>query len=54
MGNNYKIKSTLLFLYLWLCIGFPLGLWVLLAGPSKWMAEYARSTDMEVSKENIL
>lgn len=54
MKNNNKIQSIILFLYLWLCIGFPLGLWVLLAGPSKWLAEYARSTDMEMSKENIL
>lgn len=54
MENKNKIKSIILFLYLWLCIGFPLGLWVLLAGPSKWMTEYARSTDMEMSKENIL
>jgi len=52
--NKNKIKSIILFLYLWLCIGFPLGLWVLLAGPSKWLAEYARSTDMGISKENIL
>ena len=54
MKNNNKIQSIILFLYLWLCIGFPFGLWVLLAGPSKWLAEYARSTDMEMSKENIL
>lgn len=54
MKNQNKIKSIILFLYLWLCIGFPLGLWVLLAGPSKWLAEYAHSTDMEISKENIL
>lgn len=54
MKNNNKIQSIILFLYLWLCIGFPLGLWVLLAGPSKWLAEYARSTDMEMSKENII
>lgn len=54
MENKNKIKSIILFLYLWLCIGFPLGLWVLLAGPSKWLTEYARSTDMEMSKENIL
>jgi len=49
-----KNKSIILFLYLWLCIGFPLGLWVLLAGPSKWLAEYSHSTNMEISKENIL
>jgi protein tyrosine phosphatase (PTP) superfamily phosphohydrolase (DUF442 family) len=48
-----KIQSIILFLYLWLCIGFPMGLWILLAGPSKWLSEYARSTDMEVSKENL-
>ena len=48
-----KIKSIILFLYLWLCIGFPMGLWILLAGPSKWLSEYARSTDMEISKENV-
>lgn len=54
MENKNKINSMILFLYVWLCIGFPLGLWVLLAGPSKWLAEYARSTDMEMSKENIL
>lgn len=48
-----KTKSIILFLYLWLCIGFPMGLWVLLAGPSKWLSEYARSTDMEISKENV-
>jgi len=48
-----KIQSIILFLYLWLCIGFPMGLWILLAGPSKWLSEYARSTDMEISKENI-
>jgi len=49
-----KNKSIFLFLYLWLCVGFPLGLWVLLAGPSKWLAEYSHSTNMEISKENIL
>lgn len=49
-----KNKSILLFLYIWLCIGFPLGLWVLLAGPSKWLAEYSHSTNMDISKENIL
>ena len=54
MISKNKIQSIILFLYLWLCVGFPLGLWVLLAGPSKWLAEYARSTDMEMSKENIL
>lgn len=54
MESKNKIQSIILFLYLWLCVGFPLGLWVLLAGPSKWLAEYARSTDMEMSKENIL
>jgi len=54
MGNKNKIKSIVVFLYLWLCIGFPLGLWVLLAGPSKWLTDYARSTDMELSTENIL
>lgn len=54
MKNQNPIKSIILFLYLWLCIGFPLGLWVLLAGPSKWLAEYAHSTNMELSKENIL
>ena len=48
-----KIQSIILFLYIWLCIGFPMGLWILLAGPSKWLSEYARSTDMEISKENI-
>jgi protein tyrosine phosphatase (PTP) superfamily phosphohydrolase (DUF442 family) len=48
-----KIQSIILFLYLWLCIGFPMGLWILLAGPSKWLSEYARSTDMEMSKENL-
>ena len=52
--NKNKIKSIVLFSCLWLCIGFPLGLWVLLAGPSKWLADYAHSTDMEMSKENIL
>lgn len=54
MVNKNKIQSIILFLYLWLCIGFPLGLWVLLAGPSKWLAEYSRATDMEMSKENII
>jgi len=54
MKNKNKIKSIILFLYLWLCIGFPLGLWVLLAGPSKWLAEYSRDTDMEMSKENMI
>lgn len=54
MENKNKIKPIILFLYLFLCIGFPLGLWVLMAGPSKWLTEYARSTDMEISKENIL
>jgi protein tyrosine phosphatase (PTP) superfamily phosphohydrolase (DUF442 family) len=54
IDNKNKIKLTFVFLYLWLCIGFPMGLWVLLAGPSKWLAEYAHSTDMEISKENTL
>jgi protein tyrosine phosphatase (PTP) superfamily phosphohydrolase (DUF442 family) len=54
MENKNKIQSIFLFLYFWLCIGFPLGLWVLLAGPSKWLAEYSHSTNMELSKENIL
>lgn len=53
MKKQSPIKSTILFLYLSLCIGFPLGLWVLLAGPSKWLAEYAHATDMEISQENI-
>jgi len=54
MENKNKIQSIILFLYIWLCIGFPMGLWVLLAGPSKWLSEYACSTDMEMSQENIL
>ncbi|WP_395048887.1 hypothetical protein [Flavobacterium sp.] len=54
MENKNKSQSVILFLYFWLCIGFPLGLWVLLAGPSKWLAEYSHSTNMEMSKENIL
>ena len=49
--NKNKIKSIVLFLCLWLCIGFPLGLWVLLAGPSKWLADYAHSKDMEMYTE---
>jgi len=31
-----------------------MGLWVLLGGPSKWLSEYARVTDMEMSQESIL
>jgi hypothetical protein len=53
MMTKNKIQSIILFLYLWFCIGFPMGLWILLAGPSKWLSEYARSTDMEISQENI-
>ena len=51
--NKLDIKSVILFLYIWLCVGFPMGLWVLLAGPSRWLSEHARNTGMEISEENL-
>lgn len=52
-GKKLKIKSIIILLYIWLCVGFPMGLWVLLAGPSRWLSEYARSSGMEISQENL-
>lgn len=51
--RNINTKSIFLFLYVWLCIGFPMGLWVLLAGPSKWLSAYAKSSGMELAQENL-
>ena len=52
--NKAKLQSVILFLYTWMCVAFPLGLWVLLAGPSKWLSEYARTSGMTLSHENLL
>ncbi len=51
--RKLSIKSVILFLYIWLCVGFPMGLWVLIAGPSRWLSEYAQNTAMEHSEENL-
>lgn len=52
--KNQKLQSFIQFCLVWLCVGFPMGLWVLLAGPSKWLSEYALRTRMTLSDENLL
>lgn len=46
-------KNIALFLYYWLCLGFFMGTLVLM-GPVRWLAVYARAHDLGASKEKAL
>ena len=48
-----SFKNIFLFLYYWLCIGFFLGTLILM-GPVRWLANYARAHDWSESKEKML
>jgi hypothetical protein len=41
-----KIVRFARFLFVWLCIGIPLGLYTITAGPMRWLAGYALKTGM--------
>lgn len=52
--TKFTWRSSITFLYLAFCLGFPLGLLVLTIGPAAWMASYAQKTNMSLSLESTL
>lgn len=51
--DKITLKNVLLFLYYWLCLGFFMGTLILM-GPVRWLATYARAHDWGGSKEKAL
>lgn len=52
-SNQSKIMIIAQFLYVWLCIAFPLGLLTLTVGPMRWFANYAHRISMPADKEAL-
>ncbi len=52
-SNQSKIMIIAQFLYVWLCIAFPLGLLTLTVGPMRWFADYAHRISMPADKEAL-
>ena len=46
-----KIVRFARFLFVWICVGIPLGLLTLTVGPMRWLANYAHKTSMPTEKE---
>lgn len=45
-SNQSKIIQVAHFLFIWVCVGIPLGLFTVTAGPMKWLEDYATKTGM--------
>jgi hypothetical protein len=41
-----KVVRFARFLFVWICIGIPLGLYTLTIGPMQWLSSYAHRTSM--------
>jgi len=52
-SNQSKIMIIAQFLYVWLCIAFPLGLLTLTVGPMRWFANYAHRISMPADNESL-
>lgn len=52
-SNQSKIMRIARFLFVWLCIGIPLGLFTITIGPMHWLAKYADKTSMPADKESM-
>jgi hypothetical protein len=46
-----KIVRFARFLFVWICIGIPLGLYTLTIGPMQWLNSYAHKTSMPAEDE---
>lgn len=52
-SNQSNIMRIARFLFVWLCIGIPLGLFTMTLGPMRWLADYAHKTRMPSDKESF-
>lgn len=52
-SNQSNILRIARFLFVWICIGIPLGLFTITVGPIKWLANYAHKTNMPSDKESL-
>ena len=52
-ASTSRIVRIAQFLYIWLCVGFPLGLITLTVGPMRWFASYAHKSSMSADNESL-